>query len=328
MLKQLLGITAIASVFASASPLEERQTVQGVQNALGIGKDPSAFSQVVSGTRQYYFPNIAVPAANGRNLVTLQISNDLNTVLSDQANDYTIWNTTYTPNDTGFYKYGTNNYIITVAINPQSSGIRVLQNTGTDLTKGWKELGQIKDENGKVLVGYDSQAFDVNGKKYLLYGYSGHSIYIAQLTSETTVANAALIVSTTGNPPVQEAPGALVQGDTVNIFWSENMYQTPFYNVRRLSTSTSSNLVSRSTWSGLPITTILQNSTTNGVQGPGSASTFTGPDGKPWLAYDCYYSKDGSFVGPRKVQVQPITFTGNGNVMASMVPLKPTRFNT
>ncbi|KAK4508667.1 hypothetical protein PRZ48_002406 [Zasmidium cellare] len=333
MLKHLFAITASASLLASATPLESRQTVQGIQNALGVGKDPSAFSQVVSGTRQYYFPNINVPD-NGKPpyLVTLQTSNSLNTVLSDQKNNYTIWtSTTDQPNDTGFYKYGTNNYIITVAINPQSKGIRVLQNTGTDLMKGWKDLGQIKDASENVLQGYDSQAFDVNGKKYLLYGVSGNSIHIAQLTSETTVGNSTLIVSTTGQngqPSVQEAPGALVQGDTVNVFWSENMYQTPYYDVRRVSVSTSANLVSSSTWKGLPVTTILQNSTANGVQGPGSASTFTGPDNNPWLAYDCYYSKDGSFVGPRKVQVQPITFTGNGDVMASMVPLKPTRFNT
>ncbi|PWN35044.1 Arabinanase/levansucrase/invertase [Meira miltonrushii] len=304
-------------------------------NPIGHHADPQPISRIQDdGKRWYYFPS-----ANGSEAeVNMFASTNLNDVYSTNApwNRHSIFNFTkndqQNPEAPAMFKWNETNYVMYVSSNgPTGNRIYALHNDGRDLTSGWTFAGVVSYSDGTTLIGYDAFALShPNGNKYLFYTNTT-TIFVNKLlpdygfaTLQPKQGGNGTIVASRVELPFTEAPAVLISGDKLNFLYSQNSFFSPNYTTYNIPVSTDADPLDPDTWSKPKPVQVLASSEKNGVYGTGSVGAFTGPDGKPWLAYTCFYQQkafDRYTSDPRYVQVQPLHLMNDE--IQPLIPVKP-----
>ncbi|MFD2611187.1 family 43 glycosylhydrolase [Paenibacillus gansuensis] len=171
----------------------------------------------------------------------------------------------------------------------------VLENSSADpFTGTWTDKGQITDSTNKWAI--DGTVLNNGGNLYFLWsGWEGdtdgqQNLYIAHMSNPWTIDSARTKIATpqyswetNTYPTVNEGPQVIVRNGTISLVYSASGSWTNGYCLGLITASTSSDLLSASSWTkrSTPIF-----SSANGIYGPGHHSFTKSKDGnEDWIIY-------------------------------------------
>lgn len=209
----------------------------------------------------------------------------------------------------------------------------VLENTSADPMQGtWVNKGQITDATNKWAI--DGTVLQVGNQLYFLWsGWEGdvnvrQNIYIASMSNPWTISSNRVEIArptfgweTNHSPHVNEGPQVIVRNGVISIVYSASGSWTNDYCLGLITASTSSNLLSASSWTkrSQPIF-----SSANGLYGPGHHSFTVSPDGKEdWIMY--HVAKYNNAGWNREIRAQRFTWNQDNtpNFGAPVAPNTP-----
>ncbi len=308
----------IAALLAAVASTSNAQVVSDLYNVvLQDGADPS----VVHFSDGYYYRS----RTTGGN-VTLWRMKSLSGVGTGETK--VIWNPTAGTGYSGdiwapelFYSADQGKWYVYFAADDGTNAnhrMYVVESAGADPFSGsWTFKGQVKDATNFWAI--DGTVFQLGTQLYMVWsgwpGTSGSSqnLYIASMSNPWTINSSRVQISSptlsweTGTSPIQEGPEVLVQGNKVNIVYSASASWTNSYCLGLLTASTSSNLLSASSWTKKS-TPILASG--NGIYGPGHCTFTESPDGtEDWIVYHC--SRWSGAGWTRQVRMQKYTWNSD-----------------
>lgn len=206
----------------------------------------------------------------------------------------------------------------------------VLQNTAADPMQGtWVDKGQITDSTNKWAI--DGTVLQVDNQLYFIWsGWEGDSnvrqnLYIASMSNPWTISSNRTEIArptysweTNHSPNVNEGPQVIVRNGIISLVYSASGSWTNDYGLGLITASTSSNLLSASSWTkrNEPIF-----SSANGLYGPGHHSFTVSPDGKEdWIVY--HVAKYNNAGWNREIRAQKFTWHSDNtpNLGAPIAP--------
>lgn len=172
----------------------------------------------------------------------------------------------------------------------------VIYNTNSDPFSGtWSSPIKVYDSAN------DQWAIDgtvLNNKGSLYFIWSGwdnpnntdQNLYIAPMDTPTHISGSRVKIAspaysweTNTTPRVNEGPEVIIRGSTINLVYSASGSWTDNYCLGLITASTTSNLLSASSWTKKS-TPVFQ--TGNGIYGPGHYSFTKSKDGtEDWIVY-------------------------------------------
>ncbi len=194
----------------------------------------------------------------------------------------------------------------------------VVESAGADpFTGSWTFKGQVKDSTNFWAI--DGTVFELGTQLYMIWsGWPGTSgsaqnLYIASMSNPWTISSSRVMIASpsysweTSTSPIEEGPEVLIQNNKINVIYSGNASWTNNYCLGLLTASTTSNLLSASSWTkkSTPIF-----SSANGIFGPGHCTFTTSPDyTEDWIVYhDSRWSGAG---WTRQVRMQKYTWNSD-----------------
>lgn len=211
--------------------------------------------------------------------------------------------------------------------------IFALENTSDDPLDGaWTFKGQLKAATDKWAI--DGSAFEVDGKKYLIWsGWKGDTngeqdIFIARLANPWTIGSERTLLSSprypweeAGDLPkddamphlnVNEGPEILLHGDDVFLVYSASACWTDNYSLGVLRAKRGSNLLDAASWTKYDHP-FLRKSAAAGAFGTGHNGFFKSPDGKQdWIIYHANPKAGQGCGNQRSPRAQPFTWNADG----------------
>lgn len=234
----------------------------------------------------------------------------------------------------------------------ESHRIWVLENPSEDpLSDHWTFKGEVNDATNKWAI--DPSAFELNGKKYLIWsGWKGDTdgeqdIYIAHLKNPWTIDSPRTLLSYPEYPwehvgdllnrpsmphiEVNEGPEILIHGQDVFLVYSASACWTDYYELGVLEAKAGSEILDSSSWKKFNHPFFRQNPAA-GVFGPGHNGFFKSPDGKQdWIIYHANPGPREGCGDHRSPRAQPFTWNPDGTPdfgqpLATDTPIaKPSR---
>ncbi|KAJ1299766.1 hypothetical protein OPQ81_000675 [Rhizoctonia solani] len=203
----------------------------------------------------------------------------------------------------------------------ENQGIHVLKSSSSDLwASTWSYAGRVAIPN-KDVWSIDATILNHSTGSYLVYSaydsavfQSDQCLYIAKLTSPTTVGNASKLSCPTNTwekivTGVNEGPAALYHGGRTWIVYSASHCSGTGYSLGRLEL-TGSDPLSMSSWTKYNTGPIFQ--AANGNYAVGHNGFFTTPSGN---VYNVYHASPSSAVtcdGNRRTMVQAVNWNSDG----------------
>lgn len=184
-----------------------------------------------------------------------------------------------------------------------------------DPAQGFEDKGYLENVSG-----YDAHYMEhPNGNAYLFWSDFA-TLQVIQMSDPWTTQGRPVTISKTSlpwerldNATLNEAPATVVNGDTVNLIYSANVWYTVNYLCGRITASVNDDPLNPSSW--IKDTSGPVFAAANGINGPGSGTFFS--DGlRHWWAYgsvpDSQIGRKDRVV--REIRAQTVTFDSNGAV--------------
>lgn len=195
----------------------------------------------------------------------------------------------------------------------------VLENSSADpMTGTWVNKGQITDSTNRWAI--DGTVLNVNSNLYFVWsGWESTTnvrqiLYIAHMSNPWTIDSARTEIArptysweTNTTPAVNEGPELIVRNGVISLVYSASGSWTDGYCLGLVTASTSSNLLSASSWTKRS-TPIFGSG--NGLYGPGHHAFTKSPNGtEDWIIYHtAKYSGSG---WNREIRAQKFTWNAD-----------------
>jgi GH43 family beta-xylosidase len=220
------------------------------------------------------------------------------------------------PNGWRFYIY------FTSAPTGQARRMYVLESAADDPMGPYTLKGRIYDPN------HDEYAIDghvfrhSNGTLYYLWSggpSTSDHVYIATMSNPWTLGSGRveLAVATQsfecgGGLCIAEGPEVIERNGKIFLTYSVSACWSPQYALRMLSANSSSNLLSKSSWTSTP-GTVFSSNAANEAYGPGHNGFFKSPNGaEDWLIYHAVTNPAGDCGGGRSIRIKRLNWNGDG----------------
>lgn len=219
------------------------------------------------------------------------------------------------PNGPRWYFY----YTAGTAGPTDNQHLHVLESEGTDPMGPYTYKARLFDPQSDTWA-IDGSILELNNALYFLYSAwigANQSILIAPMENPWTFSGGGVVIS---QPEydwevmglnINEAPVALHHDDDTFIVYSASFCATPEYKLGML-TYNGGDPLDASSWDKHP-EPVFEQSSENGVFGPGHHGFFQSPDGtEDWIVYHANDSLSGACDGRRTTRAQPFTWNEDG----------------
>ncbi|PVF96903.1 glycoside hydrolase family 43 protein, partial [Serendipita vermifera] len=200
--------------------------------------------------------------------------------------------------------------------NYDNQRLHVIKASSTDLwASTWSYAGRLAFPN-RDIWSIDGSVLKLNGNNYIIYSgqdTGGQCLFIAQLTSPTTVGNAYILSRPTLSweqvgYAVNEGPVALYKNGRTWIAYSASLCSGTGYKLGLLE-YTSGDPLNINSWKKYS-QPVLQSA--NGNYQPGHNGFFLSPSGQQWIVYHANSVTPGQCDGSRYTMAQPVEWNSDG----------------